>query len=301
MKKIGSLFVCLAVSFLAQAQDTATVASDTSYWTNRFKGGINFNQATFSDNWTGGGVNSVAFGVFLNASANYLKDRWSWGNAINAEFGLVQNQGQSLRKSVDKIILDTKVAYSFNDKLSGFASMNFLTQFAQGFQYEEDANGQEIASLVSDLFAPAFITTALGFQYQPVDYFSVSLGLFAPRLTIVAQDSLFINVPENYGVARGENTRFEWAASQLMANFDKDLSENLNLNFRYQLFANYEQLTFDQLDHRLDASLTAKVAKFVNVNLTGILLYDKDQDDDVQISQALAIGLVYQISNRKKL
>jgi len=37
-------------------------------------GGLNINQASFSDNWKGGGVNSVAFSVYLNGRADYAKD-----------------------------------------------------------------------------------------------------------------------------------------------------------------------------------------------------------------------------------
>ena len=74
---------------------------------------------------------------------------------------------------------------------------------------------------------------------------------------------------------------------------EREGTSTLNVKGRYQLFANLLNPALNQLDHRLDLSFTSKVNKYINVNLTGILRYDRDQDQDVQLSQALAVGLVY--------
>lgn len=80
-------------------------------------------------------------------------------------------------------------------------------------------------------------------------------------------------------------------AFQLVANIDKDISENINLKSRYLLFANYEQL--NNIDNRLDLTLTARVTKLINVSLAGVALYDDDTDNNIQSSQALSFGLMY--------
>jgi hypothetical protein len=46
-------------------------------------------------------------------------------------------------------------------------------------------------------------------------------------------------------------------------------------------------------------NLTAKVNKFINVSLGGILLYDFDQDSGVQLSQAFSLGFLYTFQNYK--
>jgi hypothetical protein len=71
----------------------------------------------------------------------------------------------------------------------------------------------------------------------------------------------------------------------------------VNLKWRYVMFANYETLEAKTIDHRLDLNLTAKVNKFVNVSLGGILLYDFDQDSGVQLSQAFSLGVLYTFQN----
>lgn len=43
----------------------------------------------------------------------------------------------------------------------------------------------------------------------------------------------------------------------------------------------------------LDLTKTGKINKAQNANLTGVLLYDQDQDSRIQYSQALSIGLLF--------
>jgi len=51
------------------------------------------------------------------------------------------------------------------------------------------------------------------------------------------------------------------------------------------------------LDHRLDIDLVAKIGKYFNVGLGGILLYDYDQDSGAQLNQAFSIGFLYNFQN----
>ena len=83
----------------------------------------------------------------------------------------------------------------------------------------------------------------------------------------------------------------------MTADFDKQIATNLVLKWRYMLFANYETLDIEQIDHRLDLLLTAQVNKFISVSLGGILLYDYDQDSRAQVSQAFNFGFQYSFQN----
>jgi hypothetical protein len=272
----------------------------TSNWKKAFKAGINVNQASFTSNWKAGGVNSIGFNGFLNYKANFKKDKNSWENEFDFLYGMVNNQGQGYRKTLDRIFIQTKYGRELTTKWSFTSSISFLSQFAKGFSYAKDANGAEQETLISDIFAPAFITSAWGFEYKPADYFKLNLSPFSPRVTIVADNNGrfdAVSTTSPYGVLVGENTRFEWLAFQLTADFNKDIAENVNLKWRYVMFANYETLEAKTIDHRLDLNLTAKVNKFVNVSLGGILLYDFDQDSGVQLSQAFSLGVLYTFQN----
>ncbi len=273
--------------------------ADTTYWKKSFKGSLNLNQAAFSDNWTSGGVNSFGLNTLINYKANYLKGKHSWDNELDFVYGFVNNDGQGYRKNNDRIYLDTKYGYSIAPHWNIYGSLNILTQFAKGFQYDKDSLDREVSTLVSEFMAPGYFTAAIGFEYTPKPYFKLRLSPFAPRLTVVRNKDLYMNVPNNYGVEIGETTRWEWLAFQLLADFDKDLTENLNLKFRYVMFADYETLEANKLDHRLDVILSAKVAKYIDVKLSGTMVYDFDQDEDIQLTQALGIGFVYTIKNYK--
>lgn len=294
-----ALIFAIIISSTAQAQ---IVRIDSlSSWRKAFKAGLNINQASFSDNWKAGGVNSFGFNTFLNFKANYKKDRNSWDNEIDLLYGMVNNQGQGYRKTVDRIFLDTKYGRMLDSTWDFAASVNFVSQFARGYSYAKDSTGVERATLISDSFAPAYITAALGFEYHPTDYFKIRISPVAPRVTLVKDVERFVT-PDSaapYGVEAGKFARFEWLAAQILAEFNKDIMKNINLKWRYVLFANYETLALDAIDHRLDVNITAKVNQFINVNLGGILLYDMDQDPSVQWSQAFSLGVMYTFQNYK--
>ena len=291
MKKI--LFTAM---LLATLQVYAQQA-DTTYWKKAFNGSVNFNQAAFSDNWTGGGVNSVGLNALINYKAGYLKGKNSWDNEIDLLYGFLNNQGQGYRKNNDRVYLDTKYGYKISPKWNLYGSLNILTQFAEGFRYEKDSLDRDVGIKISDFMAPGYFTSSLGFEYVPKPYFKLRLSPFAPRLTVVRDKDLYKNVDNNYGVDVGKTTRWEWAAFQFLADFDKDLNEHVNLKFRYLLYANLQTLNFDEIDHRLDAVLSAKIAKYFDVKLSAIMVYDYDQDTDIQLSQAFGIGFVYTFKN----
>ncbi|MBL7857729.1 MAG: DUF3078 domain-containing protein [Cyclobacteriaceae bacterium] len=295
MKKIIlSTLVVLIVAVSAEAQ---IVKPDTlSHWKKKLTFNLNVNQAAFSSNWKAGGVNSIGLNGLFNYKANYKKDKISWDNEIGFMYGFVNNSGQGYRKTLDRILIDTKYGYTFGRHWDLFTSLNFLSQFSSGYKYNDD----DTQDLISDFLAPAFVTSAWGVEYHPVDYFKVRIAPFAPRVTIVRDnngrfDAVDPLVP--YGVAVGETTRYEWLAFQLQADFDKDIAKNMNLKWRYVMYANYETIKPKTIDHRLDLMLNAKVNKFITVGLGGILLYDFDQDSGAQLSQVFNFGFAYSFQN----
>lgn len=298
MKK--SILVLTAFIAIAIAGNAQVVRIDTvTNWKKKLVVNLNLNQAAFSSNWKAGGINSIGLNALFNYKANYTEGKSTWDNEIDLLYGFVNNSGQGFRKNIDRIYLDTKYGHKLSDNWNLFTSLNFLSQFSKGYQYTEDANGVEQEGLISDIFAPAFITSAWGLEYKPVEYFNVRISPFAPRLTIVQDPERFVATvgPAPYGVEVGNTTRWEWLAFQAMADFNKDIATNVNLKWRYMIFANYETLEMKTIDHRLDLMFSVKAGRFVNVGFGGILLYDFDQDSGAQISQVFSFGLAYTFRN----
>ncbi len=275
---------------LAQIPDTK-LSLKVNYWRNWVTMGVSLNQAAFSDNWKGGGVNSVALGGNFDWKADYTKNNFNYVSEVIFDYGKVKNKNQLQKKSADRIYWDNKFALKFSQNWNFFASINFQSQFDNGFSYRTE-DGVEIPTLISKFMSPGYLTESMGFEYKPDKSFSLRFGTGTARQTFVLDTALYVNTPgqKNYGVDRGKRFRNE-LAFQIVANIDKDIMPNLNLKALYNMFANYE--TLNNIDQRLDLTLTARVNRVVNVKLTGIVLYDDDSDSKIQASQTMALGIVY--------
>lgn len=267
------------------------VSKDTSW--HKAELGANFNQGAFSDNWTGGGVNSAGVGVFLNAVSENRAGKNSWRNDLQAQYGILKNKGQGSRKNQDRIFFDTKYSRELHPKWILFTNLNFQSQFANGYYYSMINDTIPVRRKSSTLFAPAYLTQSLGFEFKPDPYFFLDVAPGAFRQTIVWDKSLYINTPEqkNYGVPIGKRIGYEVALMQIVANYNRDIAKQMNLKFRYQLYSNI--LNPLKIDNRLDASLTARINKYINVNLSAIVAYNEDQSDNIQLAQGLNVGFLY--------
>lgn len=296
MKKTTFIyFFILFVIAQAQAQQAAA-PKDTSYWKKASQFGINLSQGTFSGSWQGGGINNIALGLFLNSKGEYTKARDNWVNDFQLQLGAIQNRNDAFRKSIDRVFFDSKYGRKLGEKSKWlfFANINFLSQIANGRDFNDNRR-----PFISGFFTPAFLTEAIGLEYKPNKHFSMQFAPGAIRQTILGNKDLYRDIDRlspnykfaNYGVERGKSIRNEVAIMQLVMNYDKNIAKDVNLKWRYQAFANATDLA--AIDNRLDAQLTAKFAKYFNVNLGLIAIYDQDQVTQTQLAQSLNFGFLY--------
>ncbi|MEZ4900674.1 MAG: DUF3078 domain-containing protein [Spirosomataceae bacterium] len=290
MKQLLTLFLS---SFIAISLSAQEAVKDTSYWKKASQFGINFNQGSFSSNWAGGGVNSVALGVIYNGKAEYKKAKDAWTNDFQFQFGSLWTKAQNdWRKNADRLFFDSKYAHQISPKWNLYANFNFLSQIAVGYKFAKAADGRETATKISNLFAPAYFTQAIGFEYKPVPHFSLQLSPLSMRQIIVADKNLYRTFPTNYGVEIGKTVKNELGLFQLVADYNKDLKKDVNLKWRYQAFVPYGK-NFGSVDNRLDAQLTAKFAKYFNFNIGFVGMYFQSQSTQIQVSQTMGIGFLY--------
>lgn len=279
-----------------------TVAEKVNYWKTRTSVGINVNQATFSNNWKGGGTNSLAVGGLVNYKAEYSKESYSYTSEIILEYGKIKNKDQLQKKTRDRIFWDNKAAIQLSKSWYFFGSVNFESQFDRGFGYWRPNNGDEAQFLISKFMSPGYLTESIGFEYKPTGYFSTRIGTGSARQTfvlnmkdLISGDSLRNGKKSErkdfYGVPVNKNFKNE-LAFQIVSNFDKQIFNNLNLKARYQMFIPYDR-PLVHIDHRLDVELRSKLNRFMNVTLTGVGLFDKDVDNEIQGSQVLALGVAF--------
>jgi hypothetical protein len=266
------------------------VSAKVNYWKTKTSVGINVNQASFSDNWKGGGVNSLAIGGLINYKAEYSKESFSYVSELILQYGKVKNKSQLQKKTNDRIFWDNKAATQLSKNWYFFGSVNFESQFDKGFSYTKDAQGNEQENLISKFMSPGYLTESIGFEYKPNKFFSTRIGTGTARQTFVLDTTIYKTNPNNFGLAKGKRFKNE-LAFQVVSSFEKEIFQNIMLKTRYNMFIPYDN--FDNIDHRLDVNLVAKVNRFINVSITGVGIYDKDTDLKIQGSQTLALGLMF--------
>jgi hypothetical protein len=315
MKKI-IVGIAIAVAFnVANAQ-----IKDTTYWSRSLQAGININQAAFSDTWkTGqGGLNNIALSAFVFGKSEYVKNRSKVVNDLQLQYGRVLAEGvqdykgeNTWRKNVDRIFFDNVYTYALTNTLGAFASVNFQSQFDKGFKFEKTKGGGALlggptagldsAVQVSNFLAPGTLIEGVGVEWTPAKFFSLRVAPVAFRQSFSVDQTVTTNVTKadgtHLGVSSGAKIKNDFGLN-VLAKFDKDLVENINLKIIGQYFSAYDNIAIGTV--RVDAILTAKVTKYINVNLTGVLVYNQAQIARIQANQQLALGVVYKIGNAGK-
>lgn len=290
MKKQLPLLFLLSLLFSSNlyAQEAK---KDTSYWKKSSQFGANFSNAQFS-NFTAGGQNATGFNVFFNTKGDYVRDKITWSNDLQLQYGILDN-GSGVRKSIDRLFFDTKVGRKLSKVWSLVGGVNFQTQFTAGYNYGE-TSAKDVK--ISNLFAPAFITEYIGLEWKPKTFFSIVFSPAALRQTIVSDKDVFQKNKDGilqpaYGVPVGDSFKNDFAIMQIVAAFDKDVAKNVNLKLRYQFFMDTKKP--GNTDNRLDAKLAAKINKYFSATFDIILLYDDDQSFQIQQARNLGLGFLY--------
>ncbi|WP_084288586.1 DUF3078 domain-containing protein [Pedobacter nyackensis] len=286
------------ISFKPVELTPSVVDARVNYWKTKTSVGINVNQATFSNNWKGGGVNSLAVGGLVNYKAEYSKESYSYVSELILEYGKIKNKDQLQKKTRDRIFWDNKAALQLSKNWYFFGSINFESQFDSGFSYSKNKEGNEVPNLISKFMSPGYLTESFGFEYKPNKYFSTRIGTGSARQTFVLDTAVY-DIPTDpnkpiapkYGVEYGKKFKNE-LAFQIVSNFEKEVITNTVLKARYQMFIPYDRALVN-VDHRLDVSITSKLNRLMNVSLTGVGLFDRDNDTKIQGSQSLALGVMF--------
>lgn len=310
---LGLALISLSISSVyAQSKDAAAAAVGDAMATKDLKGdleegwnksssfGANFNATGFNDNWKNlnrGVMGNSNMHFIINHNNALLSGKNIWVNNFEGQIGFLKNgaafeeteKGEYVR-NIDKLFLNSMYGRLISDKMSAFAEGNFISQFMQ-----VKDNSKTNRNVASGFLAPGYLTLSTGVEYRPTDYFTVKLAPLAQKWTVVSNKNIAYDAESGlaYGVnvGGGKKSVSEFG-SQLTLGFNKEVVENINLGFRYNVFQAwkvsdntwktvYTNIGKDApkvkpLDHRLDLLATAKVNKYINVNFSLIGIVDKD-------------------------
>lgn len=262
-------------------------------WTTKGSLAINLAQTSLS-NWSAGGQNSFAVNGLANFSANYKKGKSSWVNNLDLGYGIIrQGKGDNIlnQKSDDKIDLASKYGRKINNKMYYAALFSFKTQMTEGYNYPNDS------VVISNLFAPAYLVTAIGIDYKPNDKFSAFIAPLTSKLTVVNDQTLAD--AGSYGVepavldgvgniiTPGKNMRSEIGGYMKFA-YQDDIMKNVTLTTKLDLFSNYIDNP-QNIDINWELLLSMKINKYLSASINTLLIYDHDtkisvdnNDDGIQ-------------------
>ena len=290
--KLATLTIATAFTFNVSAQETETPVVDTTKtWTIKGENTFLINQSSFS-NWAAGGINSLAGNLIFNYDFNYKKDKWSWDNKVLAAYGQTFQKETDWRKNDDRFSLNSLLGYQAKEKWLYTVFLNFNTQFANGYSYDDD----NVGTLISKAFAPAYLSFGPGIAYKESDNFRINLSPAAARFIMVGAKSL----RELYDVDVDKFSRNEFGAS-LDAYYKLNIMENIALENILKLYSNYLQDP-QNVDVDYTANLKMQVNKFISVNAAAQLIYDDNIDvpkndgtkgPGLQVRQVLGAGVTY--------
>lgn len=281
MKRI---FILCATLFMlattASAQDE-TVALSKGTWTTSSTPAIKASEFFFN-NWATAGNSQVDLTGTFFGNYKFTHPKFVWDNIADLAYGYawqdLDNSAEgglfeTRRKSNDKIDLTSAISWNAYKGWGASFTANLKTQFGIGYEYSGIGSSQ-VEKVVSDFFAPAYLTTALAFEHKKADW-SVSLSFLTGKTTFVYNDSL-IAAGRNYGVLQNDDfdktnpstfthVYFALGSYVKLQYLKKDILPNLDLYARAELFYDYKKpknMAWDAIDAYTSGSVDAPASKY---------------------------------------
>ena len=264
-------FIALAFLGVGTVSAQTETAEGTSPWTREGNLGLKLTQVSLT-NWAAGGDNSVAFDFQGAYQANNKKGKHLWNNRLELAYGLNRTGEDGTKKANDKIYLNSNYGYSIAKSWYASAFATFQTQFSPGYDY---SISKDIS--VSEFMSPAYLTTGLGFTYEPNKIFTVVLSPASWRGTFVLNDRL--SDEGAYGVETGKHLLSSFGAN-LKGEVRYEFMKNMTVYSRLDLYSDYLHKP-QNIDVNWEVQINMAINKWFSTTLTTNLVYD----DDVKIAQ----------------
>ena len=264
-------FIALAFLGVGTVSAQTETAEGTSPWTREGNLGLKLTQVSLT-NWAAGGDNSVAFDFQGAYQANYKKGKHLWNNRLELAYGLNRTGEDGTKKANDKIYLNSNYGYSIAKSWYASAFATFQTQFSPGYDY---SISKDLS--VSEFMSPAYLTTGLGFTYEPNKIFTVVLSPASWRGTFVLNDRL--SDEGAYGVDPGKHLLSSFGAN-LKGEVRYEFMKNMTVYSRLDLYSDYLHKP-QNIDVNWEVQINMAINKWFSTTLTTNLVYD----DDVKIAQ----------------
>ncbi len=293
MKKLLLVtFLLINAAIFAQSEEEG--------WNTTGKVTFLINQSAFS-NWQAGGENNFSGNVNFNYDFNYAKNGWIVDNKLIANYGLSYNEGEDVKKTDDRLELNSILGKELKNNWSASFFNNFKTQFTDGYDYTTNFTGDVEDYPLSGFFKPAYLSFGPGFFWKKSENLSVNLAPITSKFTFLFGDLYqfdsdtgeFVSNDdvEMFGVKPGENIRYEFGLN-IRSYYKVELMENISMENILTLYSNYiDKPQNVDVDYTMNFVMT--INKVFSTNITFQTIYDDNAYRGFQIKETLGIGLNY--------
>jgi hypothetical protein len=303
MKKLKLVLMLFAFTTVLFAQEENDEPKEG--WNGSGNFALLFNQSAFNAEWTGGGTSNIAGNIAITYDLNYNKGKVSWDNRFIGDYGLTKIKGDEFeRKTNDRLEINSIVGYQINDTNWSYSFFtNFKTQFAKGYEFGENAEGNTIRTETTRFMSPGYLQVGPGMLWKKSDNLKVNIAPATSRFIFV--NSRFTDVGDDpdaidafnqnpyFGVEANETMRFEFGAS-VSAYAKFELIENVTMENLLNLYSNYldEPKNVD-IDYTMN--LVMKINSFLSANVVFQAIYDDNAVKGFQIRQVLGLGVNFSL------
>ena len=280
MKKIFLLlFTFSMVNFITAQEADSTL----NKWNPLLLASLNLSQIAFQD-WTKGGESAFSFTVGADWVMDYKASNWTFKNQLKGEWGQSKT-GYDIKKiTVNNVFNETVYYYDPGWLFVPYVSNLIRTPITDGFDYSEPEKVQIVA-----FFDPGYVTQSIGFAYEKSEIFQTRLGLAFEESFANKFAAQYTDDDETTDL---ETFKFE-TGIESMTDLNLKIDDNVIFKSKLRLFSGFKRMTV--WDVAWDNTFTAEVNKWLNVNLSFILIYKASESLRTQMQEALQVGIVYNL------
>ncbi len=279
-----STFLLLAGIGVSRAQDAPPA------WTRSLAGKVSATQAGFN-NWTAGGINTLALTSGIDGKAEKTTGAWTQSYDFRAGFGFIKQDTLDVRKAEDLILFNGSLKYQGQDFFRLFNptfALSARSQFWEGLNFDKNPfnDGRRPPVKVSDALSPATFTQSLGLTVAPAPWFTQRFG-FSAKQTVVTIERL----RALYSLRPDQSVKAELGLESV-SQVDREVFENVRYKSSLGLFTAFNNAA--KPDLLWENFVTMRVNSWLTMNFEWALLLDEDRSKSLQVKEVFSVGFVYQ-------
>lgn len=272
-------------------------------WTISLDMGLNLSQNSYSDNWEGGDVGSMAWMALANGIfEKQVSPKFNFKNITKLQFGQTHTQDQTTKnwqkpiKSTDKIDIENLGRFTLKAWVDPYVAFRLETQFL-------DASYEPLKRALN----PMLLTESAGIAKT---LFSRNKDQILTRLGLSLRERLNRVIPGTPEDTLTENTELETTTEgglESVTDVQYKLASNISYIGKLSLF---KALFFSKknefegtpaadywktVDANFENGLSVAFSKYVSLSFYAQLLYDKQIDLKGRFKETFGLGLTYKM------